>query len=57
MFYDPGTSVGYRGLRRICGKIRQKSEPSADFTHFGHFHFFNLFHFFGESGFYNACKP
>ena len=45
VFFDSGTSVSSRGLRRIFGKISQKSEPSADFTRFGHFHFFNLFHF------------
>ena len=44
VFFDSGTSVSSRGLRRIFGKISQKSEPSADFTRFGHFHCFNLFH-------------
>ena len=40
--FDSGTSVSVRGLRRIFGKISQKSEPSADFTRFGNFHFFNF---------------
>ena len=31
--------------KTIFWKISQKSEPSADFTRFGHFHFFTFFHF------------
>ena len=45
VFFDSGTSVSKRGLRRIFGKISQKSEPSADFTRFGNFHFFIFFYF------------
>ena len=48
---------GLAWSKTTFGKISQKSEPSADFTRFGHFHFFNLFHFFGEPGIYNLCKP
>ena len=50
--------AGEGGLRRPFGKISQKSEPSADFTRFGHFHFFIfVFTFLASPEFITYVNP